>query len=86
MTVGVGKVGKLLANEPHFVKTTFGQLGHELLVLFMTAVAQFAHLAKNDHLGFNVHQTEVVQGRAHRRGVGVVGINDKMVLFCHCQL
>ena len=54
-----------------------------LLVAFF---AQLAHLSQDGHLLVGLNQTEVVEGGMHGRGVGVVGIDDEVVLFRHRHL
>ena len=80
LAVGAGDVGKFVAHEPHLVERATLEHGHDALMLFATALAQFAHLAQNGHFGVHLHQAEVGERRCHRGGVGIIGINDEVIV------
>ena len=50
-------------------------------MFLITLIAQLAHLSDDGHLVFGLDEAEVVEGSVHRGGVGVVGIDDEVVLL-----
>lgn len=79
-------IGKLVAHEPHLVEVALAQHLNDASVLFAAALAQFAHLAQNGHFGTHLHEFEVFECCSHGSGVGVVGINDELVVWSGGEL
>ena len=59
---------------------------HHLLMLFATHRSQLLHIAQDSHLGSYLHELEVVECCSHARRVGIVGIDDEVVVGCLLQL
>ena len=57
-----------------------------LLVFLFRNIAQLTHLTDDNHLGRYLHQTEIVDGSLHTRGIGIVGIHHQVIMFRHRHL
>ena len=73
-------VGVCVANEPDAVETAFLQHFHDVAVLFVAALAEFAHLADNRHFRTHIHLMEILKREFHRGRIGIIGIDDEAVL------
>ena len=49
-------------------------------MLFHTALAQLLHIAQHGHLVRHLHQAEILEGGTHTCGVGIVGIDDEVIV------
>ena len=55
-------------------------------MLLLRDVAKLAHHTQNSHLGRHLHELEIVDSRLHRGGVGIIGIDNEVVLLRLRQL
>lgn len=85
VTVGLTE---FFTDEPYLFgfHTISLQMVYDLLVFLGRGVAELAHITKDKHLVVYLHELEVVQGRFHARRVGIIGIDDEVVIFRSLQL
>ena len=83
---GAGDVGEVVTHEPYFFKARVFKVSHEVTVFGFALCTQFTHLSDDGHLAGHLHPAEVVEGGLHRGGVGVIGVDDEVVLLCHRHL
>ena len=55
-------------------------------MFFMAALAQFFHIAQNDHLVRHFHPTKILQCRHHAGRIGIVGIHNQIIVGCRGEL
>ena len=77
---------EVVTNEPNVVITSRLQTINQHAMFLIAFLAQLAHLSEDGHLLVSLDKTEVVEGSMHRGGVGVIGIDDEVVLLRFCQL
>lgn len=66
--------------EPYVVEVVLLDEIDDFLVLFGTGCPQFAHIAQDGHFGRNLHVTVVGKGSHHAGRVGIVSIDDEVVV------
>ena len=60
------RVAELLSHEPYLAELHGGKVGNDALMLCGTVLAQFAHLAEDDHFVFCLHLSFVADTRTWR--------------------
>ena len=78
---GTGDVAEVVAYEPYLVVAGSFEIAYQLAVLLVAFLTQLAHLPEDDHLAGSLDEGEIVERSLHRGGVGVVGVDDEVVLL-----